>query len=139
MKLDTDYEIEYGDDSGYQTIRTISPIRFFSYNSSEYIEAYCHLRKENRTFKIDRVKSFKPVGEKSISSTPEFPEETWGKTSKKESDSKILVDDKILESDKKFQEKKQSYSISYKDKPYWNLERILKWSFWILVAYFIFY
>ena len=79
MNNDNDYEIEYLDNNGTKTKRTISPIRSFSYNSKRYVEAYCHLRKENRSFKINSIMSMKPVGKISGKYAPSFSEVNWGK------------------------------------------------------------
>ena len=51
--------IVYIDDSGNETQRWISIERRFNINDGPswyYVEAFCHLRKEKRTFKVDRIK-----------------------------------------------------------------------------------
>ena len=53
-----DYEIEYLDKENNETTRRISPIRSFEYRDNDYLEAYCHLRKENRNFLCSSIVSF---------------------------------------------------------------------------------
>ncbi len=57
--------ITYIDDSGNQTQRWIDVEQRFSLNSGNtwhYVEAFCHLRKEKRTFKVDRIKGARIYG-----------------------------------------------------------------------------
>ena len=37
------------------TERTIAPLRLESYNNSQYLIAYCHLERDERTFRLDRI------------------------------------------------------------------------------------
>ncbi|MFK7827932.1 MAG: helix-turn-helix transcriptional regulator [Oligoflexales bacterium] len=45
-------EITYENSSGEFTDRVISPKRYDSYRN---VVSYCHLRHENRTFRVDRM------------------------------------------------------------------------------------
>ena len=53
--------ILYEDFHGEQTERTIDINEIFESNGSHYIGCYCHLRKSERTFKIERVKRVKII------------------------------------------------------------------------------
>ena len=119
MKIDKDYEIEYENNNGDHTIRKISPIRFFSYESTEYLEAYCHLRIEIRTFKIRSIKNSKQLKNKSISKSPTYPEKTWEDSTRFEETSSYLPND-IKE-----------------EKTYWTFKRIMFWVFCIWIAFLI--
>lgn len=48
MKYYTDYRKEW-------TTRVVTPFRIYSKDNSTYLEAYCHWRKEDRTFKVSRI------------------------------------------------------------------------------------
>lgn len=48
--------IKYIKYNGEISIRTISDLRYSEEFGSDYIEGYCHLRQEKRTFKISRIK-----------------------------------------------------------------------------------
>lgn len=47
--------IKYLNSDGDKTIRKISDIQFSDELGDDYVHAFCHLRKEYRTFKIDRI------------------------------------------------------------------------------------
>ncbi len=50
--------ILYTDGYGASTTRTIEPIRYFrAYDGREIVRAFCQMRREERTFRIDRVES----------------------------------------------------------------------------------
>ena len=53
-----DCKIEYLDKEYNSTIRRITPIRSFKYRDNDYLEAYCHLRKDNRNFLYSSIVSF---------------------------------------------------------------------------------
>ena len=48
-------EIEYVKYEGEYSIRKLSDVEYSSTYGSSHIEAFCHLRKDRRTFKIDRI------------------------------------------------------------------------------------
>lgn len=48
--------IKYVKYNGTQSKRTISNLQYSDEYGKGYITGYCHLRKENRTFKISRIK-----------------------------------------------------------------------------------
>ena len=47
--------IRYADEDGVVTDRVIEPVRAYSSQGCYYIEAYCRLRDEERTFRLDRI------------------------------------------------------------------------------------
>jgi DNA polymerase III epsilon subunit-like protein len=47
--------LTYVDGSGKRTRRWISPIQVLGLSDYLYLRAYCHLRKEDRTFRLDRI------------------------------------------------------------------------------------
>lgn len=49
--------IEYIKYKGECSVRTISNIQYSDEYGDDYIQAFCHNRQENRTFKISRIKS----------------------------------------------------------------------------------
>jgi len=56
----TDLEIEYySRNRGELTARKISPLRL---DAETYLHAYCHLRREERIFRLSRIAAMKPVG-----------------------------------------------------------------------------
>lgn len=52
-------EIEYEKDSGERSVRQLSDVQYSDEYGSGYthISAFCHVRKEDRTFKIDRIRN----------------------------------------------------------------------------------
>jgi predicted DNA-binding transcriptional regulator YafY len=55
--------IAYTNGCGQSSIRVIEPRRIFrGGNGYTYIRAWCHLRAEERTFRLDRVRSWEPIG-----------------------------------------------------------------------------
>ena len=55
--------IAYTNGYGRSSIRIIEPRRIFrGGNGYTYIRAWCHLRVEERTFRLDRVRSWEPIG-----------------------------------------------------------------------------
>jgi DNA polymerase III subunit epsilon len=50
-----DILITYIDAKGEETRRLITPIQVLGKNGSVYLVAFCHLRQENRTFRLDRI------------------------------------------------------------------------------------
>lgn len=49
-------EIEYTKYNGEYSTRKVSDLSYSDELGSDYIAGYCHLRKENRTFKISRIR-----------------------------------------------------------------------------------
>jgi len=55
--------IAYTDGDGEPSIRVIEPMRIYpARNGCTYIKAYCHLREEERTFRLDRIRSWEQIG-----------------------------------------------------------------------------
>jgi hypothetical protein len=77
LDLSNDYKIEYVAKNGNRTKRVISPIRNFQYNGESYMEAFCHKRGSNRTFKIANIIIKSKLGSKSIFRNPSYPEANW--------------------------------------------------------------
>lgn len=64
-----DYYTAYRDD---QNERTVTPINLYYRNNSAYLRAYCHWRKEERTFRISRIRNMRVLdGEKLYQPTQE--------------------------------------------------------------------
>lgn len=47
--------VYYSPARGEETIRTIEPIMVYDRNGAAYIEAWCHLDEDTRTFRVDRI------------------------------------------------------------------------------------
>ncbi len=60
IKIVIDY---YSMSSNQTTQRKLDPYNIFFRNGAPYLYAYCHLRKENRIFRIDRIKKIKLTAE----------------------------------------------------------------------------
>ena len=56
----TDIQFQYVDLKGKQTRRRVTPQRMFRADGL-YVEGLCHLRRENRTFKLDRMSGVQKV------------------------------------------------------------------------------
>jgi hypothetical protein len=68
-------EIVYSGGSEYLSKRTIEPYRFFERLGNNYVESYCYLRQDFRTFRIDRIKSIEVINsphEKGSASSPTY-------------------------------------------------------------------
>lgn len=66
-------EIVYSGGTEAPSRRIIEPHSLYERQGSIYVESYCHLRKEYRTFKIDRIESIKVINspqEKASVSSP---------------------------------------------------------------------
>ena len=60
----TQVRIAYTNGYGEPSIRKIEPIRSFEgRNGYTYLKAYCHLREEERTFRMDRISSWSEAEE----------------------------------------------------------------------------
>jgi predicted DNA-binding transcriptional regulator YafY len=55
--------IEYEDRTGVTTTRTIEPAGFVGDAEHWYLVAWCRLRRAGRSFRLDRIRSFRPTGE----------------------------------------------------------------------------
>jgi predicted DNA-binding transcriptional regulator YafY len=56
--------IAYMNGYGQSSIRVIEPLRIYrGHNGCTYVRAWCYLRREERTFRLDRVRSWEPIGE----------------------------------------------------------------------------
>ncbi len=53
--------IKYRNASGYETERIVEPIEVNAYNGTEYLIAFCHLGKEERVFRMDRILELHPA------------------------------------------------------------------------------
>ena len=56
--------IKYISASEEQTERIVTPIELSKYKNTEYLIAFCHLRDEERSFRIDRILESHPIEEK---------------------------------------------------------------------------
>ena len=55
--------IAYTSGYGESSIRIIEPVRIYQgRNGYTYLRAYCHLREEERTFRLDRIRSWEQIG-----------------------------------------------------------------------------
>jgi hypothetical protein len=45
----------YSPARGEKTVRTIEPLMLYEHNGTQYIEAWCHLDDDTRTFRVDRI------------------------------------------------------------------------------------
>jgi hypothetical protein len=59
IPLETRISIDYLDSEGSLTHRTIYPLSRYMRHGSEYLRAFCSLRGEERTFRMDRIRSWK--------------------------------------------------------------------------------
>lgn len=50
-------EIEYTNRDGSSSVRKLSEVKYSREYGNSYISAFCHMRKERRTFKINRITS----------------------------------------------------------------------------------
>ncbi|OYD16851.1 hypothetical protein CH333_02460 [candidate division WOR-3 bacterium JGI_Cruoil_03_44_89] len=57
--------IKYVSASGEETERVVEPIEVDAHNGTEYLIAFCHLRNEERAFRIDRILESHPVASNS--------------------------------------------------------------------------
>ena len=74
------YEIQYLDKEDNETTRKITPIRFFKYRDNDYLEAYCHLRKDNRNFLCSSIVSYEILKtKKQTVFSPKYDEKKWTK------------------------------------------------------------
>jgi predicted DNA-binding transcriptional regulator YafY len=55
--------IDYEDRTGTTTTRTIEPAGFVGDAEHWYLVAWCRLRGDGRSFRLDRIRSFRPTGE----------------------------------------------------------------------------
>jgi proteasome accessory factor C len=55
--------LKYVDERGTRSERWISPIRVTAHNEYVLLRAFCHLREQERTFRLDRVLEMKIEGE----------------------------------------------------------------------------
>ena len=53
--------IAYVNKNGERTTRQISPLQVVGLSDYIYLRAYCHLRREERTFRLDRIIELQPV------------------------------------------------------------------------------
>ncbi len=51
------FAFAYEDDKGKRTERALTPYGWYQKNGALYLQGYCHLRKERRTFRADRIVS----------------------------------------------------------------------------------
>lgn len=61
--------IKYSKYDGEQSVRQISNIQYSDEFGENYIEAFCHKRQENRTFKISRILSIEDIADIPLSSS----------------------------------------------------------------------
>lgn len=70
LLANTRLQISYADYTGRQTERTISPIKLVHYDESWYLDAWCHLREELRSFMLARITAVDPT-EITVKKVPE--------------------------------------------------------------------
>ncbi|MGW1677446.1 helicase-associated domain-containing protein [Saccharopolyspora sp. NPDC002376] len=58
IATETDVEIEYQDQQGSCTTRVITPL----FIAGPYLDSYCHLREDDRQFRMDRIRAVSPLG-----------------------------------------------------------------------------
>lgn len=75
IAIDTNAEIEisYMKNNGEVSERRLSEIQYVSENDHSQINAFCHLRKERRNFRIDRIQNLEIV-EGTNNAKPTAPE-----------------------------------------------------------------
>lgn len=56
-------EIEYDNNNGISSQRRLSNICYSEKYGCSYISAFCHVRQDERTFKIERIKSISFINE----------------------------------------------------------------------------
>ena len=61
IKLKTRLEIEYNNSYGQYSVRTIIPKVLYEKNGQVYIDAFCKLRGEKRTFRLDRISEIRGI------------------------------------------------------------------------------
>ncbi|MCX7918725.1 MAG: exonuclease domain-containing protein [bacterium] len=61
LKTNSKLKIRYISSSGEETVRLIEPIEINAFSDYLYLVAFCHLRKEKRTFRLDRIIQMLPV------------------------------------------------------------------------------
>ena len=76
IPLNTPVSIDYLDSEGVLTHRTIYPLERYMRRGSEYVRAFCSLRGEERTFRMDRIRSWSREKNDSGSSTLPIPGST---------------------------------------------------------------
>lgn len=66
LEAQADVEILYQDGSGHFTRRRIRPLQIVSTVGATYVVAYCHLRGEERHFRLDRMKILSSGGAEGV-------------------------------------------------------------------------
>ena len=61
-------DITYHSYGGQTTSRQISPVKKFKYQHEDHLQAYCHLKKDERCFKIDSIIEAKITNKKAFKS-----------------------------------------------------------------------
>jgi hypothetical protein len=55
--------IEYYDASNRRTVRTVDPQQVYRSGSTAYLEAYCHLRQDDRVFRVNQIRGIRVLEE----------------------------------------------------------------------------
>ncbi|TKJ31030.1 MAG: hypothetical protein CEE40_02975 [Chloroflexi bacterium B3_Chlor] len=55
LRCEGELELRYVSASNQETLRVVSPLRVTAYGGQLYLVAMCHLRSEQRTFRLDRI------------------------------------------------------------------------------------
>jgi len=55
LRYEGELELRYVSASNEETLRVVSPLRVTAYGGQLYLVAMCHLRSEQRTFRLDRI------------------------------------------------------------------------------------
>jgi predicted DNA-binding transcriptional regulator YafY len=58
-----DIQITYIDAGNKRSVRRITPLRVFQWSENELVEGWCHLRNQNRQFRLDRITEIMSAGE----------------------------------------------------------------------------
>jgi DNA polymerase-3 subunit epsilon len=61
LKAGESVEILYVSGTGEETVRRITPLSFCTLGGSPAVEAFCHLRREKRTFRVSSIKRVTPA------------------------------------------------------------------------------
>lgn len=84
-------EIEYDDGNEARTKRIIEPYELFERLGNNYIQSYCYLRQDFRTFRIDRIKTIDVINSPHERKPPSIPtySQTYSPTPQTSTESKI--------------------------------------------------
>ena len=120
-------DITYQSYNSQTTSRQISPVKKFKYQGEDYLQAYCHLRNDERNFKIDSIL------ETNISKKKAFKSKKMGKPNLKKYLEK--VNPESLDNEDHSQNKNIRYYQDNLNKTKAGLDKLLIVLFiWIIIA-----